>query len=391
MITEFRKLINLVESKMDLKKEIISTVNSIDDDDLLHNVLDTLKSGNIDKKIASVLAHNADTKQFAKQIAQTIINVEAPIEVKETFLAKYPSGIIDPQMLLDGKTHTFLELCGGDYFAAEVFSILCTQLTAQGVGPGEVALAAFSPDISWSGRAIGGGDIQVGNKAIEVKTSVTSGGRWINARKAKIDMAGVALAIQKGETEVQEKHFDVKEPKASPLPDRLTPEAWCKDVRPKLEPMPAVLNRVAKKIADAVFKSTNNHEYSQALINGDADAIKKALLRVGYENYKSYSKFDGILMMDVSSETSQYFDDFDSMEGRIKSSMPYVYGPESEAMPKVELIRPAKTAAATSASPDDVTDKKKSATVSKDARVSKEPEPATPEPKPIVSEPRKKR
>ena len=43
-------------------------------------------------------------------------------------------------------------------------------------------------------------------------------------------------------------------------------------------------------------------------------------------------------MMDVGSESSQYFPTFESMAGRIKSDVPYLYGPEGEALPKVRLI-----------------------------------------------------
>jgi hypothetical protein len=59
---------------------------------------------------------------------------------------------------------------------------------------------------------------------------------------------------------------------------------------------------------------------------------------VGFANYKKYSGFDGILMMDVSSQGLQYFTDYSQMSGKVKVDSAYLYAPESEAMPKVRLL-----------------------------------------------------
>jgi hypothetical protein len=334
--TEIRKLITLIEEKMDLKKEVINAIQTTTDDELLQKILTALQSGNIDKKVAEVLSQNTDAKQFMNQIANTVLEVVAPIEVKEEFLDKYNKGIINPKTLLDGNEHSFLELCQGDYFATEVFKILCTKLTSQGVGPGEVALAVMSPDISWSGRAVGGGDIQVGNKAVEVKTSVSSGGRWINPRKARMDMIGIERAINDGLAFVAKKSGTPAEslPK---LPDRLNPSYWVNELRPVLAQDPKILKEVTKTMANGLFNQTNNSAYQNALISGTPEEIKNALLEVGFNNYKAYSKFDGILMMDVNSESSQYFPTYESMAGKIKVDSVYLYSPEGEAMPKVRL------------------------------------------------------
>lgn len=335
--SEIRKLITLIEGKMDLKKEVINAIQTTTDDELLQKILTALQSGNIDKKVAEVLSQNTDAKQFMSQIANTILEVVAPIEVKEEFLNKYNKGIINPKTLLDGNEHSFLELCQGDYFATEVFKVLCTKLTSQGVGPGEVALAVMSPDISWSGRAVGGGDIQVGNKAVEVKTSVSSGGRWINPRKARMDMAGIEKEITNGLNLVAKKK-GLTPDQVPQLPARVNPTYWVNELRPVLAQDPAVLKQVTKKMADGIFNQTDNSAYQNALISGTPEEIKNALLKVGFENYKAYSKFDGILMMDVNSESSQYFPTYESMAGRIKSDVPYLYGPEGEALPKVRLV-----------------------------------------------------
>lgn len=323
-----RNLINLLEDPA-LKKQVIDVVKATDDSSVLQKVLTTLKAGNIDERITSVISKDADASKFVKQIAQVIVQIDAPIESKDAFLKKYKSGIIDTGMLMDGGAHSFSEILGGDDFAKELFIILTKTLTSQGVGPGEVALAVMSPDISWSGRAVGGGDIQVGNKAVEVKTSISSGGRWINTRKASMNMQGILKAIQgalvpgpRGEVEA--------------LPERINPDYWVNKIRPVIDP--TQLQAVTKVMADGLFNAVDNTEYQQALEGGTAADIKEAILAVGFNNYKTYSKFDGMLLMDVKTESTQYFEDYDSMVGKIKSDMPYIYGPESEGMPKVTLL-----------------------------------------------------
>jgi hypothetical protein len=60
-------------------------------------------------------------------------------------------------------------------------------------------------------------------------------------------------------------------------------------------------------------------------------------MRTGYENYKAYSKFKGILLMDVPTEQMQYFIDYKDMEGSIGVGTTYILAPESEMMPQVIL------------------------------------------------------
>ena len=60
-------------------------------------------------------------------------------------------------------------------------------------------------------------------------------------------------------------------------------------------------------------------------------------LRTGFDNYKTLSGFEGLLLMDLPTQTAQYFTDFDDMLGLIKNDAVYLYAPESEMMPKVTL------------------------------------------------------
>ena len=139
-----RELINIVEDPQ-LKKEIINVVKSTDDLTVLQRVLNTLKAGNIDDRIKTVIGQDGDAQQFLKKIISAIMSIEAPVEEKNAFLDKYAKGsVINTSLLLDGKLHSFAELVGTG-FALDLFKQLSVELVSQGVGPGEVALAVLSP------------------------------------------------------------------------------------------------------------------------------------------------------------------------------------------------------------------------------------------------------
>jgi len=317
-----RNLINIIEDKQ-LKKEIIGVVNATDDFTVLQRVLNVLKAGNIDERIKSVIGKDGDAQYFLKQIVKAILDIEAPIEEKNEFLTRYEKGtVIVSSKLLDSKLHSFADLVGNG-FTLELFKQLSVDLTSQGVGPGEVALAVLSPDIQWSGRISGGGDIIVNKKAVEVKTRVKEGGRWINARKAKLDLTGIQSAMTSHLLTPVE------------IPDRVNTTTWADTIRPAIDPKK--LKEVVKKIADSTFKFVDNTQYQTALISGDAAAIVNAYLNVGYDNYKKYSGFEGMLLMDVPTEQIQYFHDYEDMNGSISTGTCYIMAPESEMMPQVIL------------------------------------------------------
>ena len=335
-----REFINILEAagKADIKKDVIDLVKSTTDEEVLQRVLKTLKAGNIEARVAKVLAQDVDASKFTEKIAQVIASIDAPIEEKNAFLEQFPEGVIEISKLTDGNPHTFSDCLGGAGFNVELFKILSTTLVSQGVGPGEVALAVMHPQIKWSGRAVGGGDVQIGKKAVEVKTTVASGGRWINARKATMDMAGIEQSIVDADLTINKTINKQKNPQPIGLPARLGVKQWVDQIRPSLQLEPKVLKACAKKMADGLFNHTDNSAYQTALIKGNAYEIAQAILQVGFDNYKAYSNFDGILLMDMKTESLQYFTEYSQMIGRIKYDTPYLYAPESEAMPKVTIL-----------------------------------------------------
>jgi hypothetical protein len=230
--------------------------------------------------------------------------------------------------MVDGDDHTFEELVGAG-FPTELLKDLSVRLTSQGVGPGEVALAIMSTKIKWSGREVGGGDILVNGKPVEVKTRVSSGGRWLNTRKSNMNLPAIKQAIEEATG------FDV--------PARLSVDNWVTVYRPNIDPK--TLPKVAQIIADGVFNGVNNNAYKEMLMKGDTQDIIDEHLRTGYENYKAVSGFEGLLLMDLPTERIQYFTDYDDMEGLIKNDSVYLYAPEAEMMPKVALAGGGKSVA----------------------------------------------
>lgn len=330
-----RTLLDLFEDE-NLKKQAINAVQSTNDSNLLQKVVDTLKAGNIEERIKDVLSKDADANRFIDKLADIIVAIKAPVEEKNAFLTEFPKGIVNTNLLLDGRQHTFSELVGPG-FNTELFKILTQVMVSQGVGPGEVALAVLNPHIKWSGRSAGGGDIQVGSQSVEVKTTISKGGRWINARKATMDMTGIQKNISKAIVEsYRKKGQSIDEAPPPELPARLNPVAWVESFRPLIDP--SLLDACTKGMADGLFNHTNNALYQKALADGMPAQIKEAILDVGFSNYKSYSHFDGILMIDFPNEVAQYFKDYASMKGSIKAGTAYIYAPESEAMPQVVLM-----------------------------------------------------
>lgn len=304
----------------DTKQNIVNLVENTHDGLVLLQVLKTLELGNIDYRIQTAVRTNPTAHAFCKQISNIIISSDATVVEKDEFLNKFSTGILDVKKLIDGTPHLFGELVGPG-FSTEVFAELSTTLVSQGVGPGEIALAVLSPHVQWCGRSAGSGDIIIDGKNIEVKTSVKSGGRWINARKAKMNLSAIKDAIERSTNLT--------------VPARLGIPNWVNTFRPAIQT--SELNNICSVIGRGLFSAVDTTAFERTLMIGTVDAIIDEMLRTGYENYKTLSGFDGMLMIDMKSQTAQYFSSYNEMRGNIKIDSAYLYGPESETMPKVSL------------------------------------------------------
>lgn len=328
---EFITLVEAAESVGILRKNIIDLINATEDDILLKRVLKVLDSGDLDRRVAEVLATDDDAKKFIQTIVRAYMDIEAPKEEKESFLRQYPKGVLNVDLLVDGSKHSFKELLGSD-FAVELFRQLCVELKDVGVGAGEKALAIMSPRVQWSGRKSGGGDVIVDGRPVEVKATVSSGGRWIDAVKFDMDLSGIKDVI-----------LNAIPPKSGLDIDPNTVsvigiKTWVNTIRPAINPQR--LNHVAKYVADLTFKHTDNEQYQQALASGSEADIKEAIMHVGYNNYRAAAKFEGMLLMDIPHGNTHYFEDYKDIRDHIKVDTAYIYSSDPrQMMPKTSLQR----------------------------------------------------
>lgn len=319
----------LNESPAELKKEIINQVKQIDNETLLQKVLVTLKSSDLSDRLANILT--SETGNLNDQIAAVIISTDGTVQEKIQFAENYKKGFINTKALLSGSRLSFEQFVTPG-FPTRVFEALST-VGGQGVGPFEISFTVLDPKIKWSGRKGGGGDIVVDGAKVEVKSRATiksRGGRWLDARKAKLNMSKIRETLEEAFNEIDPK-------KSVVVPGRLSIDVWVDHMRPILETKPALLKKSVNALADGLFVHANNSEYKRALTNGSKDDIVKAIAKVGFDNYKAYSHFDGILIMDAVTKEGQYFKDWSQMDDFVKVATAYILAPESEAMPQIGL------------------------------------------------------
>lgn len=314
-----------------IKNTVLDIITNTTDKYLLDQVLTLLHKGSVLSQLGIVLDSNPVSAKYTQQITAAVYAIAAPCDQKVQWMTSFPRGILDIDLMLDRKRHSFVELLGGNAFSVELFSSLCTTLVAQGVGPGELALAAFGRDIQWCGQSGGGGDIKIGSRAIEVKTTVSAGGRWVNTRKAGMNMRDIYTTVHAALVK------DSAPAWTYPQQHRMGIDQWVYKTRYGIST--ADLPAVTQRMADGLFAHVPNSVYQHALAGGNSDDIKHAILSVGYDNYRKYSEFDGLLMICMKSRTMQYFENYSDMQGNIHASTPYIYCVEQEAMPKIILSK----------------------------------------------------
>lgn len=314
---EFLKEYDPKTSDDQLKKTVISMIKSADRE-LLDKVYQTLSTGDFDTRIEAALGQDEDAKIIKDRLAQIIVSTKGSYSDKVEFLNKFNQGFINTKALLSPDSSVDNFFVGSD-FAKNAFLTTCRTVASQGVGPGEYALAAFSPNIKFAGRSRGAGDlIIVGKTLVELKGKVKSWGRLIDARKMQFNME----AIRK----------DFKT--AGIDQDTLTVAQWL-SIRPKMNVK--TVTKLANTTVNNTFKFVQPQSKSllvNALSKADSNSIKSAWGLLSFENYKSASGFDGILFFDTMSGLTKYVASSDGIKD-MKVDSPQMYGPEQQAMPKI--------------------------------------------------------
>ena len=311
---------------IELKQKVITGVKQTDDEKLLQKLLQVLHSTDLHGQMVTALSTDNDAKIMIEKIAKIILETEGTLEEKYDFIEQYPKGFINIKEAFDGEKRIYDQVVKPG-FPRRVFGNLVVD-SEMGVGPGELALSVMSPGISFVGKIGGGGDLAVkGVGRVEVKTSLVKGGRWHNERKAKYNMPAIKDALEAATGEV--------------LPNVIDTKKWVDIWRPKIAQgsMPKSLKKICGIMANSMFTYVDNSQYATALEKGTWEQIRSAILNVGFENYKAYSNFVGILLIDNPTETLCYFKDYASMEGHIHVGTAYVYTVSAQsAMPQVKVI-----------------------------------------------------
>jgi len=314
----------VTEDPKKLKTVITNLVKQTDDVNLLNKVYNALKSNDVVSRLSASISREADSGKFLETLTKVVLNTEGTVEEKLEFAENFPKGFINVKTLFSKKKVIYDDFVQSG-FPQRVFDNL-VPIIKQGVGPGELAFSIMSPKIRFTGQEAGGGDLQVsGIGYVELKAEQVAGGRWINPRKANMSLSTIKEALNTllGEN----------------VPNRINTNNWIQ-IRDSLiarKIKKPQLNKLCKIVADSTFNKVDNSLYQNALISGSAIDIKKAMLQVGFDNYKAYSGFDGMLIMSVSNRTAQYFTSIEEILPNISASTAYILGPEGEIMPQVKI------------------------------------------------------
>jgi hypothetical protein len=300
-----------------LKKQVMGMVKTADRE-LLDKVYQTLSSGDFDTRIEAAIGQDADASIIKDRLSQIIVSTKGTYTDKTQFLENFNKGFINTKNLLNPESSVD-QFFVGSPFAKSVFLTTARSVISQGVGPGEYALAAFSPNIKFAGRSRGAGDlIIVGKTAVELKGKVKSWGRLIDARKMKFNMDAIRQSFSEAGIEQ----------------DTLTVKQWL-GMRANLDPK--IVTNLSKITVSNIFKFVAPNGAAnlvKALSTGSSEQIKQIWGALSFENYKAASGFDGILFFDTTSGITRYVSTSDGIATMAVDS-PQMYGPEQGAMPKV--------------------------------------------------------
>lgn len=327
--TEF-KVINkqpLVEydatySDQQLKDLIVQRLQTEEDRNMLDRIYQALEQSTLDDRIKKTLSSDEDAKSRLKIFAGLVMNTEGTFTEKENFINNYPKGFIDTKKLTTpNQIHSYDEWLMGDEFVKRVFDTLYTY-TPQGIGPGEYALAVLSPEIQASGRSADlAGDLVINGVMCEVKAKQQSGGRWNDNRKSKMNIRATEQAFSKAGIEVGK---------------GISGKMWADTIRPKLEPnVVAKLSRIVVNNAFSFVDDNAKSALISALESGDSRQIAHEWGILSFDNYKTMSKFQTMLLLDGPKRHSLYFGDVAAVSAVIIAGQPYLVGPEQQVHPQM--------------------------------------------------------
>ena len=165
------------------KRDLIQKLQSMSDKDpdtakLLDRITQLLTDVGVGGRVASLLSRveaieDKDVQRAVRKIAKIISTVDFDQAGRETLFKMWNGNqIVDTKRLLSGGTHTFDQIFRGygqDPAMTELVDDF-NDVIAQGIGPGEFALACLSKGITGVGAGKEKGDLIIDKKPVELKT-----------------------------------------------------------------------------------------------------------------------------------------------------------------------------------------------------------------------------
>ena len=288
-----------------LKKEITNQVKQVQDFDVLDRIYQVLSHQSNKSKIKKAFAAGLKDSNIGSvegvinDMMSQVANLPGTTKQKLDFITALEKGKAVNIQALMKPTSAFSEIFFSKFAQDFFVSIANYGRGASMKGPGEFALAIMSPKIALADK----GDIKIGNKLIEVKAAVGTGGR--GGRMGETGDAAHREEILNAITKVGNKYL--KEPHQIKMLDKFLDKkslALAAAVR-GLHMMydgnkTAVKNTVAAVVSLTFGKQVGNLVGTAAAQDETGVAAELAYMKGNFEWYKRKDGFSHILAMAFS-------------------------------------------------------------------------------------------
>jgi hypothetical protein len=290
-----------------LKTKVVQQIKNTDDPELLDKIYTVLNKSGLVGRISGTLERDTDTKGYVADITDLIINTPGTYDEKHAFIEAFPNGYVNIDLMLSGERVRFEKLLTGGTFVKKVFEQLKQVTFGTAKGPGEFALAVMSPHIKITGK----GDLNIGDKIIEVKASA---GAKVSSGGGRLGTPGLLNSRNVGSDIAKALKIDLK--KALP--------SGALGIAGLVELCQGATTATKTKLGNALFGNIFGSGVSvsgltSALVAGDADAVRAEYIKANFLAYQKDSGFTGLMLMNFALGEVQYYGSADAM-------IPNLYG-----------------------------------------------------------------
>lgn len=283
----------------DLRQGIIDQVKKTKDQELLNRIYTVLNQSGLIDRISNTLTRDTDTRGYVDQITQIIIDTPGSYQEKYDFINGFPDGYVNIDLMLSGKRLKFTDLLTGGSFVVKIFDRLKRETFGTAKGPGEFALAVMSPHIKITGK----GDLNIGDKVIEVKASA---GKEVSSGGGRLGESG--LLHYDDVSEIIQRNLEVDLSEVAPTGVGL---GGLTELSSKLTTTER--KKFGTELFNYIFKGTGadtSHLISAFTAGSD---LRDAYIKANYEAYKHESEFEGIMIMNFALGELEYFRDVNDL------------------------------------------------------------------------------